>query len=86
MLPGKKSAEWDRHVAEELVSYGCPVVYFSGEKPEGVCTVDLKTERYGVEEILAAGAFITGFATRIGEVLGTTPEQLKHVVHHVEEL
>lgn len=86
IMPGIKTSEWDRHVAAELVSYGCPVVYFTSQKLKGAFSVDLRAGHYSMEEVLATGAFITGVATRIGQELGTVPERMRHVVHNVEEL
>lgn len=86
ILPWIKNTAWEMRVAEELVSYGCPVIYLFEKKLQGAYSVDFGTNRGSIEESLAAGVFITALALRIGQALQTVPEQMKHVCYNVEEL
>lgn len=86
MIPGTLTSVWDRHVAEELVSYGCPVLYYDAASPEGAVAVDLSAPRESLAEVLAAGAFHTAVATEISLRRRTSPEQLRHVIHNVGNL
>lgn len=83
---GVKTAAWDRRVEQELISYGCRVLWYGGEPAEGAYTIPLRAKRGSAAEVLSLLAFHTALAVEIGQARGTTPERLRHVVHNVGEL
>ncbi len=86
MIPGTLTRAWDVRVAEELISYGCPLLYYGGDAPEGAMCADPAAPRETTAEVLAAAAFHTAVAAEIGLARGTSPERLRHVVHNVGNL
>lgn len=82
----EKTYCWDVHVAQELISYGCPVIWYGENAPEGCWHIHLNVPRYGAAEMLAYSAFHTSFAAELARTLNVHPEVLRHVVHNVGEL
>lgn len=82
-IPGTATEFWDINVAKELIGYHCPLILFSEKILDDSFKVEFDVRRHSPEEIICFGVFITELAVKIGKKLGTTPEQLKHVVHNV---
>lgn len=86
IAPGEKTRKWDLQVAQELVSYGCRVIWLGSDAPEGARAVDFGAQQYSNEEVTAIGLYITALACQIAAQTGQTPEKLPHLVHHVSGL
>lgn len=85
-VPGVRTLAYDRRVAEELVSYGCRVLWCGPEPPAGTLAVKLEAAVRSVEECLALLTFQTGLAAEIGRACGVDADHLRHVVDSVGEL
>ena len=85
-MPGQGTREWDRNAAAELADYGCPVLYYGEDAPEGTVPAPTGAGSGSLAEVLAAAAFHTALSTEIGKAHGTRPEALRHVVHNVSAL
>jgi len=83
IVSSQSTRQWDINVAKELVSYGCPVIWYGEDAPEGCFSVKFDIEHQSAEEVLLFGAFHTSIAVEIGRSLGTCPENLRHIVHNV---
>ena len=85
-VPGVRTLAYDRRVGEELVSYGCRVLWCGPEPPAGTLAVKLEAAVRSVEECLALLTFQTGLAAEIGRACGVDAGHLRHVVDSVGEL
>ena len=75
--------QWDLKVAEELIGYGCPVIWYGKDAPKGCFNIDYDVAHRSAAEVLLFGAFHTSIAVETGRSRGTTPEKLKHIVYNV---
>ena len=78
--------DWDTKVAKELIGYGCPVIWYGDDAPEGCYQISFDIPHRSAEETLLFGAFHTCLAVEIGRERNTTPENLRYVVHNVGDI
>lgn len=86
IISEEKTYQFDIKVAEELIGYGCPTIWYGKNAPEGCYEIDFDITHRSAAETLLFGAFHTSIATEIGMARNTKPEALKHIVHNVGEL
>lgn len=86
VLPGIKTYDYDRRVAEEILDYGSRVIWFGGDPVQGAVSIEWPAPKYSVEETLTLSAFLTGLAVEIGESCGIDAARLKNLDYAVQEL
>lgn len=74
MAPGAKTRRWDLQVAQELVSYGCRVIWLGSDAPAGARSVDFGQAQYSGEEVTAIGLYITALACQIAAQTARPPK------------
>lgn len=83
MVSEPDTREWDIKVAKELLEYGCPVIWYGDDGPEGCYKLSYDVSHRSAEEALLFGVFHTSIAVEIGRERNTCPENLRHIVHNV---
>ncbi len=86
VLPGIKTYEYDRRVAEELVEYGSSVIWFGRDPVQAAVNIEWPASQYSLKEILTLSAFFTGLAVEIGETCGIDVTHLKNLDYAVRDL
>lgn len=86
VIPGKRTLDFDRRVVDELITYGCTVLWCGPEAPEGTIPVPLNVRRQSLEELLALMVFQPCLAANIGQAAGIDACRLQHMVRNVEAL
>lgn len=86
LMPGERTAEWDRKVASELLYMGCPLVYYGENAPPGAVAAPSLSGGDPAASVLAAAAFHACTSLKIAENLGREPSDLRNLVYNVEVL
>lgn len=86
VVSGQATQRWDAKVAEELVDYGCKVLWYGETPVAGTTPINVQVPRHSPEEILLLGIFLVELASCIGAAEGVEPDQLRNIEYHVGTL